>query len=101
MDQRIIVLRYIVARCRECVERPLKNSIRVLLDRKPYHDERLAFFRQYILHLIRLSPIRGVTCALNDAHEGPASQALQIINAIGFAALPECLGLRIYIAHSR
>jgi hypothetical protein len=63
----------------------LKNCVKLLLGRKLYRDERLVFFRQYILHRLGLRRIWAVTCATNSTREGAASLASLTTCAISFA----------------
>lgn len=85
MKQRISLRRYIARRsCRYAWEL-LKNCGRLLIGLELYRDERLVFFRQYILHRLRLRPIGAVTCTTSAVGQGAGSQAFQIMSTINFA----------------
>ncbi len=62
-----------------------KNCVKVLLGRKPWDDDRLAFFRQYILHAVGLRPIRAISCAIDNPDEGAGAQALHVMSTIAIA----------------
>src|SRR5271154_5985609 len=85
MKRRLPLLRYIVTQGCRYAWQLLKNCIKLLIGRKLYRDERLVFYRQYILHLLGLRPIGAITCALNEVNEGPCSQAFQVMRTIAFA----------------
>jgi len=76
--------RLLVAFGRRYVWKSLRNCVTVLFGRKTYLDEEALFFRQCVLHLIGLKPIRKITC-LGLRGEGAGSQALMIMKAINFA----------------
>ncbi len=85
MKQQLLLLRYLATAACEYAWRSLKNLVKFFLGRKPYHDDRTMFFRQYVLHLAGLRPIRAVTCAYDSVNEGPCSEAHLVMNAINFA----------------
>jgi hypothetical protein len=85
MNQRLLLLRYLVSGSGSYAWRTLKNWVGVLVGRKPRGDERMLFFRQYVLHLTGLRRIRGVTCAERSDREGAGFQAHMMLNAINFA----------------
>ena len=79
-----------------------KNGVKITMGRKPYFDERGLFLRQFLLHLLRLRPIRKITCT-GLPGEGAGSQALMIMNAINFArrsGLPYVHTPFTHIAHA-
>jgi hypothetical protein len=61
--------------------------VKSLLGRKPSFTYQDTFFRQYLRHLLGRQPIRKVTCIRFLSHEGPGSQALEMMRAINFARL--------------
>lgn len=90
MKQRLLLLRYILIESYRYSRQTLKNCVKRLLlpRRKPYHDLRLEFFRQYILHSMRIRPLWAITCNPNPSYaalEGPGSQAFQVMRTISFA----------------
>jgi hypothetical protein len=90
MKQRLLLLRYIVVESYHYARQTLKNCVKRLLSlkRKPHYHPRLEFFRQYILHLMRIQPLWAITSDPNPycaAREGPGSQAFQIMRTISFA----------------
>lgn len=67
----------------------VKNGIKVMLGRSPFfHDEDL-FFRQYLLQVLGLRPIRQINCPGLHS-EGAGSQAVMLLDAINFC---RCCGL--------
>ena len=85
MTQRRSLLRYIVTEGCLYTWQSLKNCVRILIGRKPYSDERLAFFRRYILHRVGLQRTWAVTCARGAAREGAGSLASLTMCTINFA----------------
>lgn len=78
MKRRILLLRYIAIRTCQSTWEWLRNLVRSLQGREREHDERLIFFRQYMLHLTGLQRIRAITSVLNPVgaiHEGAGCQA--------------------------
>ena len=78
-------MRYVVIGSGRYASNTLKNWVGLLVGRKPRVDERMLFFRQYVLHAIGLRRIRGVTCAEHSDGEGAGFQAHMMMNAINFA----------------
>jgi hypothetical protein len=85
MKREILLLQYIVTEGCRYAWRSLKNCVKTLIGRKPYHDECLVFFRQYILHQLGLQRIWAITCATNSTWEGAASLASLTMCTINFA----------------
>jgi hypothetical protein len=85
-NKRLSKLRLLVAFGRRYAWKSLKNCAAVLFGRKTYLDEEALFFRQCVLHLIGLKPIRKITCP-GLRGEGAGSQALMIMKTINFARL--------------
>jgi hypothetical protein len=85
MNQWLLWLRYVVIGSGRYALNSLKNWVGLLVGRKPRADERMLFFRQYILHLTGLRRIRAVTCAEHSDREGAGFQAHMMMNAINFA----------------
>ncbi len=79
------MLRYIATRSCQYAWQSLKNCVKLLLGRKLYRDERLIFFRQYILHRARIRHIRGITSVDYSGYPGAAAQAHRIMNTQNFA----------------
>lgn len=85
IEERLLLLRFLVAASARYARSCVKNCVKILLRRNTYfHDDDL-FFRQYALHLIGLRPIRKITCTRRLGSEGAGSQALMVMNAINFA----------------
>jgi hypothetical protein len=90
LEQRLLVIRYLVGMGCACAWRKLKDWIKILIGRRPYlphvinNHERSLFVWQYALHLGGLRPMRKIT-SIGIAEEGPGSQALMIMEAINFA----------------
>jgi hypothetical protein len=85
MKKRFPLLRYIATQSCQFARQSLKNCVKLLLGRKLYRDERLVFFRQYLLHLARIRPIRGITSVDYSGYPGAAAQAHRIMNTQNFA----------------
>jgi hypothetical protein len=85
MKKRFPLLRYIATRSCQYTWQSLKNCVKLLLGRKPYRDEHLMFFRQYLLHRARIRPIRGITSVDYSGYPGAAAQAHRIMNTQNFA----------------
>jgi hypothetical protein len=90
MKQRHLLLRYIVIEGYRYARQTFANCLKRLhlLKRKPHYHPPLEFFRQYILHLMRIRRLWAITSDLPPycaAREGPGSQALQIMRTISFA----------------
>lgn len=83
--RRLRWLRYLVTESCRYVWQAVKNGVKILLGRKPYRDDRLVFFRNYLLHLTGLRPIRAITCAVSSSYHGPGSQAFLVMWAISAA----------------
>src|SRR5215467_10327288 len=60
-----------------------KNSMKLLIGRKPYFSDQHIFFRQYWRHLLGIQPIRKVTCICFP--HGAGYQATVMMSAITFA----------------
>jgi len=75
--------RLLVAFGRRYVWRALKHRIAILLGGKACLDEEALFFRQAVLHLAGIQPIRRITCP-GLRGEGAGSQALLLMRAINF-----------------
>ena len=88
MKRRLLLFRYILTNSYPFLRQTLKNSVKHLLGRKPYHDPRLVFFGQYILHLARIKPLRAITGEIGPSYaalEGPGSQAFFLMSTIAAA----------------
>lgn len=85
VKQRSSVLLYIATEGCRYVLQSFKDCIKRLLGRKLNRDERLVFFRQYVLHLLRIRPIEGITSAVDSDFPGAGYQALMSMNAQCFA----------------
>jgi len=84
MRLRLFVLRYLGVASGRYLRSALKNVAKVLIGRKSFfHDDNL-IFRQYVLHLMGLRPIKRLTCT-GLSCEGPGSQAISVMHAINFA----------------
>jgi hypothetical protein len=85
MQQQSLLFRYIVTGTRDYAWQAFKNFVKFFLGRKPYPDERLLFFRQFVLHKTGFRPIRAITCGYYSVGEGPCSHAHLVMNAINFS----------------
>ena len=83
-EDRLPKWRLLVAFGRRYLWRALKHRITILLGGKASLDEEALFFRQSVLHLAGLQPIRQITCP-GLRGEGAGSQALMLMRAISFA----------------
>ena len=62
----------------------LANNARILTGRKIFLDDADLIFRQYVLQLIGVRPIKALTCT-GLPREGAGSQALSLMHAINLA----------------
>ncbi len=85
MRQKLLLLRFIVQGSYRYLWWSLKEFIKRLIGRAPYHDRQQVFFRKYILHLMGICPIRAITCIINESNIGPGGQAFLIMKTISFA----------------
>ncbi len=85
VKERFPVPWYIAFEGKRYVWQAIKNCIKPLIGRKPYHDEGLYFYRRYILHRLGLRRIRAITSANEDRLEGAGSQAFRIMRTINLA----------------
>ena len=85
MRRRHTLRHYIVTQGCRYVWQFLKNCVKPLIGRKLYPDERLVFYRRYILHRLGLRPIGAITIVLNETGEGAGSHAFQVMRTISLA----------------
>ncbi len=85
MRREFPLLDYIVTEGCNYARQLLKNCVKPLIGRKFYRDERLVFFRQYILHRLGVRRIWAVTCATSSTREGAGSLASLTTCTINFA----------------
>jgi hypothetical protein len=83
------IIRLLITESRYSAIVVLKNSIKIIIGRKPRFDERRLFLWHAVLHLTGLHPLKKLTCR-PPTSEGPGSQILAIMNALNFA---RCAGL--------
>lgn len=75
MKPRMLLLRYMATEGCRYAWQSIKNCARRLLGRKPYSDERMVFFRQFLRHLAGVERIWAITCAMDSTFHGPGSRA--------------------------
>jgi hypothetical protein len=85
MKREIPLLQYMVTEGQRYAWQSLKNCVKPLIGRKPYCDERMVFYRRYILHRLGLRRIRAFTCTINDVTEGACIRAFFVMRTIRLA----------------
>jgi hypothetical protein len=85
VNQRFLLLNYIVTQGRQYAWQSLKNCVKRLIGRKPCRDERLVFYRRYILHRLGLRRIDAITCVIDEVTEGACTRAFFVMRTIRLA----------------
>jgi hypothetical protein len=85
VEERFPLPLYLVTEGCRYVWQSLKNCVKLPLGRGLYRDDRLVFFRKYILHLVGLRRVWAITCVMDKALEGACSQALFTMRTIDWA----------------